>query len=260
MNSFQKSLVTMAGYDNGWEVASEDQDSVILTSAHHRATATVRQKPEGAGWTVQLPAGRLTEELSRTDGVFVVASSFQATSERALGYLLAHAARLARTLPNLPQQNYEQAVAEELFGLSKSTASTEVERQVRQRVGQTVYRQSLMDYWGGACAVTGIAIPELLRASHACAWSECTTDADRLNVFNGFLLVAHLDALFDRHLMTFNATGEAIFAPSISREVRHQLGIPDNSKLRWLSPGHEPYLVHHRDRFRQINPSLPHPA
>ncbi len=260
MNSFQKSLVAMAGYDNGWEVASESQDSVTLTSAHHRAAATVRQNPEGAGWTVQFPPGRLTEELSRTDGLFVVASSFHASSERALGYLLAHAARLARTLPDLPQRTYEQAVAQELVRLSETTPSTEVERLVRQRVGQNVYRESLMDYWGGACAVTGIAIPELLRASHSRAWADCTTDADRLNVFNGFLLVAHLDALFDRHLMTFNATGEAIFAPSISREVRRQLGIRDNARLRWLSPGHEPYLIHHCDRFRQINPSLPPPG
>ena len=249
MNYFQKSLVTMAGYDNGWEVASEGEDTVTLTSANHRTTALVRQ--DSSGWAVQLPPGRLTEELTRIEDGFMAASlAFQAPSERALGNLLAHAARLARTLPDLPRQNYEQAVAEELFYLSKSTASTEVERLVRQRVGQNVYRESLLDYWGGACAVTGIAVPELLRASHARAWSECTTDADRLNVFNGFLLVAHLDALFDRHLMTFSATGEATFAPPISTEVKLRLGITDSLKLRWLSPGHEPFLTEHRGRFQ----------
>lgn len=252
MNYFQKSLVTMAGYDNGWEVASEGEDSVILTSANHRTTARVLQ--ESSGWTVQLPTGRLTEELARIeDGFMATGLAFQAPSERALGNLLAHAARLARTLPDLPRQNYEQAVAEELFYLSKSTASTEVERLVRQRVGQNVYRESLLDYWGGACAVTGIAVPELLRASHARAWSECSTDADRLNVFNGFLLVAHLDALFDRHLMTFSATGEATFAPPISTEVKLRLGITDSLKLRWLSPGHEPFLTEHRGRFQALH-------
>lgn len=251
MNSLEKSRVTMAGYDNGWEVASERVDSVVLTSAHHRATAIVRQGPSGAGWTVQLPPGRLSEELSRIpDGFKAVGSDFCANSERELGHLLAHAARLARTLPDLPRQAYEQAVADELAGLSTTAASTEVERLVRQRVGQSVYRESLMDYWGGACAVTGIAIPELLRASHAKAWSECTTDADRLNVFNGFLLVAHLDALFDRHLMTFTGTGEAIFAPSISPEVKLRLGITDEMRLRWISPGHESFLTGHRGRFQ----------
>jgi putative restriction endonuclease len=251
MNSFQKSLVTMAGYDNGWEVASEGSDPVKLTSANHQATATVSINPDGDGWKVQLPPGRLTEELSRiSDGFETTGTTFLAGSEKALGNLLAHASRLARTLPDLPRQTYEQTVAEELSRRSKETASTEVERLVRQRVGQNVYRANLMDYWGDACAVTGVAIPELLRASHAVAWSECATDADRLNVFNGFLLVAHLDALFDRHLMTFSATGEAIFAPPISPEVKLSLGITDSLKLRWLSPGHQPFLTEHRGRFQ----------
>ena len=255
MNSLQKSLVAMSGYDNGWEVAAEGPDSVTLTSANHRATATVRHNPDGDGWKVQLPAGRLTEELSRiSEGFHTSGTNFLAGTEKALGNLLSHASRLARTLPDLPRQTYEQAVAEELFYLSKETASTEVERLVRQRIGQNVYRASLMDYWGGACAVTGIAIPQLLRASHAIAWSECSTDADRLNVFNGFLLVAHLDALFDRHLMTFAATGEAILAPTIPKEVRSLLGISNEMQLRWVSPAHEPFLNEHRRRFLQMHP------
>jgi putative restriction endonuclease len=254
MNSFQRNLAVMSGYDNGWEVASEKEGSVVLTSAHHRATAIVRQSPGGAGWAVQLPPGRLTKELARiSDGFKAVGADFRANSERDLGHLLAHAARLARTLPDLPHQAYEQAVAEELADLSETEDFTEVERLVRQRVGQNVYRESRLDYWGGACAVTGIAVPELLRASHARAWSECTTDADRLNVFNGFLLVAHIDALFDRHLMTFSATGEATFAPRILNEVKLRLSITDSLKLRWLSPGHEPFLIEHRGRFQALH-------
>ena len=54
---------------------------------------------------------------------------------------------------------------------------------VRQRVGQNKFRDAMLDYWGGACAVTGVAIPEVLRASHAKPWAECGTDAERLDVF-----------------------------------------------------------------------------
>lgn len=72
-----------------------------------------------------------------------------------------------------------------------------------------------MDYWGGACAVTGIALPELLRASHAKPWAKCDTDQERLNVFNGFLRCAHLDALFDRGLMTFEEDGKTVFPPDL---------------------------------------------
>ena len=43
--------------------------------------------------------------------------------------------------------------------------STEVQRLVRQRVGQDRYRQAMLDYWGGACAVTGLTLAPALRAS-----------------------------------------------------------------------------------------------
>ena len=40
-----------------------------------------------------------------------------------------------------------------------------------------------------------MALPEVLRASHAKPWAECANDAERLDVFNGFLLVANLDGV-----------------------------------------------------------------
>ena len=120
---------------------------------------------------------------------------------------------------------------------------------VRQRVGQDIFRQSLMDYWGGACAVTSIKVPELLRASHTKGWAECDNDADRLNVFNGFLLCAHLDALFDRHLMTFDESGHAIFSSRLSSKDQATLGITPPIKLRWMTPEHEAFLIVHRKQF-----------
>jgi hypothetical protein len=87
------------------------------------------------------------------------------------------------------------------------------EPRVLQRVGQNKFREAMLDYWGGACAVTGVAIPQVLRASHAKPWSECASDAGRLDVFNGFLLSANLDALFDRYLISFDEQGELIIAP-----------------------------------------------
>lgn len=261
MNSLQRSVVTKTGYDHGWEVAVEDAvaGKVTLTSAHHRTEAAVRLNPASPGWLIQLPSGRLPDELARVEGIEMAASAcFLARTERDLGQLLDHAARLARTLPDLPCQQFEQAVAQELSSLSGPTAATEVERMVRQRVGQQVYRQSLMDYWGGACAVTGIAIPELLRASHARPWAECRTDEERLNVFNGFLLAAHLDALFDRHLMTFSETGEAVFAPSLTLEVRQKFALSDDLRLRWISPNHMPFLREHRMQFDSLQMGVNH--
>lgn len=63
---------------------------------------------------------------------------------------------------------------------AKMPATTEAERLVVQRVGQNLFRQALLDFWHGQCAVTGLAVPELLRASHIKPWAQCATDNERL--------------------------------------------------------------------------------
>ncbi len=79
-----------------------------------------------------------------------------------------------------------------------------LERSLLEKAGQDVFRAALMDYWGGACVVTGIDLPAVLRASHAKPWAACASDEERLDVFNGLLLVANLDALFDRgHISSY---------------------------------------------------------
>ena len=50
--------------------------------------------------------------------------------------------------------------------------------------------------------MTGLDVPELLRASHIKPWADCGTDAERLDVFNGLLLAPHLDAAFDAGFIT----------------------------------------------------------
>lgn len=75
---------------------------------------------------------------------------------------------------------------------------------VRQRIGQKTFRNALLNYWGDACAVKDIALPEVLRASHTKPWTDCFKDAERLDVFNGFILCANMDLLFDHCLITFD--------------------------------------------------------
>ena len=94
---------------------------------------------------------------------------------------------------------------------------------------------------------TGIAVPELLRASHAKPWAKCATDAERLNVFNGFLLCAHLDALFDQGLMTFDSAGNAVFSHKLDAGTRIKLSLDHSCKLRWKTASHETFLAWHRE-------------
>ena len=89
-----------------------------------------------------------------------------------------------------------------------------------------------MSYWGGCCAVTGVAEPRLLRASHIKPWAKCDTDAERLDVYNGLLLAAHLDAAFDAGLISFDDDGAIIFSSHFAQGDRDALGVHDRLALR----------------------------
>lgn len=133
----------------------------------------------------------------------------------------------------------------------KLTASTEAERLVVQRVGQDIFRDNLIDYWQGRCAVTGLDVVKLLRASHIKPWADCDTDAERLDVFNGLLLAPHLDALFDGGWITFDDGGELLVSDTLGVTHRNTLGITPNWRISNLTDKHRDYLAYHRGNVFQ---------
>lgn len=153
--------------------------------------------------------------------------------------LLRRAFQLSRTLPDALLHRFELQTT----GLPRAT---EVERLVVQRVGQEVFRQGLLEYWQGRCAVTGLAIPELLRASHIKPWAACETDAERLDVFNGLLLSPNFDAAFDRGLITVSPQAKILVSPAVSVPDRCALGLAAEHSLTGLTRQHQVYLAFHR--------------
>jgi len=85
-------------------------------------------------------------------------SAFVVSDTAPLHHLVREIWRLARALPIEPLRVFEAQT-------QNLPRTTEAERLVIQRVGQDVFREALLSYWGGRCAVTGVAEPRLLRAS-----------------------------------------------------------------------------------------------
>jgi putative restriction endonuclease len=252
MNPLQRTIIEKTGNDNGFEhVVTSDVSGVTLASARHTNRALVGL--EGGAYHVRFETGSpsLLPELQRSFPATQAADSFRVTTEADLAALLSRAASLSRALPSQAANDYKQTVEAELSELPAGIVGTEVERMIRQRVGQNKFRDALLDYWGGACAVTGVAIPEVLRASHAKPWAECATDAERLDVFNGFLLSANLDALFDRFLISFDEQGALVISSALAGIDLQRLGISLGMKLRWVDALHQPYLAMHRSRMLQ---------
>jgi hypothetical protein len=154
---------------------------------------------------------------------------------------LQKASATARTLPNRVAEKFHVAVVQ-------MPTATEVERLVRLRVGQGLFRDALLDFWQGRCCVTGLAVPELLRASHIKPWSRCDSDEERLDVFNGLLLAPHIDALFDGGWISFEDTGALVVSPALPSDAAFNLGLsPSGWRISGLLDRHRLYLAHHRN-------------
>lgn len=75
-------------------------------------------------------------------------------------------------------------------------------RTIQARRGQDFFRSAVLHSYQDCCAVTGLPVPDLLRASHILPWS--SHEARRLDPSNGICLNALHDAAFDRFLITFD--------------------------------------------------------
>lgn len=128
-----------------------------------------------------------------------------------------------------------------------ATGSTEREQVIAARVGQGVYRERLLAKWAGACAVTGLAEPALLMASHARPWKGATNKA-RLDGDNGLPLVPNLDKLFDKGYISFADDGTIMISPALSAAARATFGVNNALHLvKPLNPLQQSYMAYHRD-------------
>ncbi|MBT0962999.1 HNH endonuclease [Denitromonas iodatirespirans] len=147
-----------------------------------------------------------------------------------------------------PNVLIDDPVGDVLAELQALEAVPETMRQaiVQSRVGQGEFRARLLVYWK-ACAVTGAVCAPVLKASHIKPW-RVSSNAERLDVFNGLLLSPNLDAVFDTGLITFDALGKIMLSKAIVGTSAYQLHI--NARMRvnrkLLRPEHEAFLDYHR--------------
>ena len=153
--------------------------------------------------------------------------------------------QLSRSLPTHPLDKFRLQTA----GLPMTT---EAERLTVVRVGQEIFRDGLLAYWDGACAITGLAVPDLLRASHAKPWASCETDDERLDSHNGLLLAGHLDLAFDQGYITVAPDGVVEVSDQLDAPARTILALGSPRRISRIVPAHRPYLAWHREHvFRR---------
>jgi hypothetical protein len=96
-----------------------------------------------------------------------------------------------------------------------TAAETETQRLVRVRRVQTLFRQSVLISYDGRCAITGLALSEVLIASHIIPWKDSVER--RADPTNGILLNALLDRAFDRGLISFDDQLRVLVSRSLKK-------------------------------------------
>lgn len=86
---------------------------------------------------------------------------------------------------------------------------------VRLRVNQGFFRSSILAAYGSKCCITGLAISDLLCASHIVPWS--VDLKNRTNPRNGLCLNAFHDRAFDRGFFTVTPDYKVQLSPSVHK-------------------------------------------
>lgn len=98
---------------------------------------------------------------------------------------------------------------------------TETWREVKTRRVQSFFRKTVLTSYNNRCAISGLAIPELLVASHIIPWAE--NENRRADPTNGIALSALYDKAFDRHLISFDQNFRLVLSERLKKEAKDEM-------------------------------------
>jgi putative restriction endonuclease len=151
-----------------------------------------------------------------------------------------------------PNDEIEVSPEEGLVVKPPPEGPTEIITSIKVRRGQQFFREAVVNNSGGACNVSGLAIRELLVASHILPWG--SHPEHRLDVQNGLCLSRLHDAAFDRGLIAFDENLKLLLSPQLEskldqRSVAENFGAYAGQPLQFPSDAALPnpdFLWEHR--------------
>ena len=232
-----------AAYENGFRIGLGVQDAWIgYRSTTARGDIWIARAERQGSWLLCITHAGVAAELGIpiSDGIAGPdIATYAFASLQQLYQTLERVYTLGVSLPDAPLESFKKATA-------NLPRTTEAERLTVERVGQSIFRDALLEYWSGRCPFTGITDPALLRASHIVPWSECESDELRLDVHNGLLLSALWDAAFDCGLISFADNGAILQSPKLTVQAAASLKVDSAPPLNMLTDLHRMNLARHR--------------
>ncbi len=259
MNEFEKQRLCAIARKAGFDVSNyrDDEWMECVSSVHgtrvwmtHReqypdeVCCAVEQMPQHnlrewikPAFLSSIPSGSMDAfRISESDLLFVLRSLCTSGNKHSL---------IALDVRATNAQEINRRIHEQF---DKRGLESERDAMIRERTCQDLFRNGLMELYHGQCIITGIAIPELLVASHIKPWAMCKNDSERIDVFNGLLLAVHLDKLFDQGFISFASDGKIMISDRLSQYDRSVFNIDCNIHINVL-PGMDGYMAYHRENI-----------
>lgn len=171
-------------------------------------------------------------------------------AETLIGLLGPRWAELDRTAMTTPSRQTEAAdesadqVEAEIRNRT-DIGETEKLQLTKARRGQGIYRKNLEGF-ESACRVTDVANLRHLRASHIKPW-RFSTNHEKLDGNNGFLLSPHVDHLFDQGFISFDDDGTLLVSGRADAQTIALWEIEPGANCGPFRAEQLPYLEFHRE-------------
>jgi putative restriction endonuclease len=121
---------------------------------------------------------------------------------------------------------------------------------IEARVGQGFFRKAVENI-ETQCRVTKLSNKSFLNASHIKPWRD-STDDEKLDGHNGFLLSPHVDRLFDKGYISFDSNGKMLYANH--KQVYLVLktwSLDTNLNVGSFTAKQKVFLEYHRDEIHK---------
>jgi len=123
--------------------------------------------------------------------------------------------------------------------------ATVKEQLVLARRGQGVFKERVKVI-EACCRLTGVMDIDHLRASHIKPWRD-SSDEEKLDGNNGFLLSPHVDHLFDKGYISFLDDGRVLISNLLSNSVLRAWGLNLQVNVGNFNEEQKRYLKYHRE-------------
>lgn len=215
-------------------------------SKYAGAVGTISREMLDRG-VIQKPLENMTAfELEIALSVTMIDEEFVAKNSRG-NHMYSNALKQYRYFIN--SSGEDAGDAEYIDSIKNNPDIPETERKaiIQARVGQGIFRKSLIEKYHSSCIITGIDHPKLLVASHIKPWA-VSSNQERLSVDNGLLLSATYDRLFDSGLITFDKTGKIYLSSFIGTDNAKRLRLSKDMRFDLqISKNMCEYLEYHND-------------